>query len=68
MKTYTKEEMIAIVSKAQRYNIYWEQTGWDGEGNLEESVEWRDVDDRGNQIKAPWIKREELINIINNLE
>ena len=38
MKTYTKEEMLAIVSKAQRYNIFWEQTGFDGEGELHENV------------------------------
>jgi hypothetical protein len=61
MKTYTKEEIIAIISKTQRYNIYWEITGFDGEGEMHFDVEWRD------EIEAPWIRREELIQIIQSL-
>ena len=66
MKTYTKEEMIAIVSKVQRYEIYWEQTGWDGEGELIERVDW-ETGAQG-QPECRWINFEELLSIINSLE
>ena len=59
MKTYTKEEMLAIVSKAQRYDVDYEYLYSSGtEGTLRENADFY----------GEWIKHSDLIDIINNLE